>query len=272
MNIIADHIALPSRKKDYREAPAYPHIALDHFLANAVADEAFTSFPNISSNEWINYTHFNEKKYGNTKLDSFPKPIRRIVEHLNSDSFVKELSEFTGIPGLMADPSLEGGGLHQSPRGGFLNIHADFTVHPHHRNWRRRVNLLIYLNKNYEENWGGELEIWDRKMTQCCNKIQPFFNRAVIFNTDRDTFHGHPDPFNCPEGETRKSIALYYFTKEDSIKVQSTEYRAKPGEGNRKRLLIWMDKIALRLYDKVKRITGIDDKVASRILGWFSKR
>lgn len=272
MTIISPNIDLASKKNEYLNAVAYPHIAIDHFLDDEVAKQVYHSFPKINSDEWINYTHYNERKYGNTKLDSFPEVIQKVVSYFNSAEFVAMLSQFTGIDNLMADPSLEGGGLHQSSRGGFLNIHADFTVHPHKRNWRRRVNLLIYLNKDYDDSWGGELEIWDKKMESCKNKIKPLYNRVVIFNTDKDTFHGHPDPFNCPEGESRKSIALYYFTEENAVKIQSTDYRAKPDESSQKKALVWADKMALRIYDKVKRLTGIDDKLASKILRWFSKR
>lgn len=272
MNFINPSIHLPSFSEQYKSADAYPHISIDHFLDQEWAKKVFDQFPKIDTEEWTNYTHFNEKKYGNSKLDSFPPAVRQTVEYLNSDSFVEQLSILTGIPNLLADEELQGGGLHQTPQGGFLNIHADFTVHPHHNNWKRRVNLIIYLNENYEEEWGGELEIWDRKMTACSEKIPPTFNRAVIFNTDLDTFHGHPEPYNCPKGESRKSLALYYFTEEDRVKIQSTEYRAKPTESTTKKTLVWLDKMLLRVYDRVKRITGMDDKLASKILGWFSKK
>jgi len=273
MSIVSSNLNLEVKAKVYKEAIAYPHIVIDHFLDSEIATKAFEEFPKIDSKEWINYTHYNEKKFGNTTFTSFPPTIKKIVESLNNPEFVSSLSKLTGIPNLIADPSLEGGGLHQSPRGGFLNIHADFTVHPHHRNWRRRVNLLIYLNESYESEWGGELEIWDRSMKECCNKIAPLFNRCVIFNTDSDTFHGHPEPFNCPENESRKSIALYYFTEESkTVKIQSTEYRAKPNEGSIKKVLVWADKMLLKIYDRIKRVTGMDDQLASKILKWFSKK
>lgn len=273
MDVVNSSVNFKSKLVAYQEAAAYPHIVFDNFLEENTASQVFKEFPKINSTEWINYTHYNEKKFGNTKLDSFPESIKKVVQQLNSKEFVNQLSELTGIPNLIADNDLEGGGLHQSPKGGFLNIHADFTVHPHHRNWQRRVNLLIYLNKNYDEQWAGELELWDRKMEKCCNKIAPLFNRCVMFNTESDTFHGHPEPFNCPDGESRKSIALYYFTEEkEPTKVQSTEYRAKPNEGTTKKILVWADTMLLRIYDKVKRVTGIDDKLASKILGWFSKK
>jgi len=196
--------------------------------------------------------------------------LRSLVEELNSERFVRFLSRLTGMEGLFADESLEGGGLQQSPAGGFLNIHADFTVHPHHQNWQRRVNVLVYLNKNWLDAYGGCLELWDKSMRRCVHKIVPLFNRAVIFNTDSDSFHGHPDPIRSPEGMTRKSIALYYFTKETKPLVRSTEYRPRPGEGL-KGVWIYLDKMILRGYDFVKRRLGLSDDFASRLLNQLDR-
>lgn len=268
---ISPAIDLRRHTATYAAAPAFPHLVVDGFLREDVAWGAFDAFPPHGSEEWTAYTHFNEKKYGNTKLDSFPAPVRSVVEYLNSQEFVAQLSALTGIPGLIPDPSLAGGGLHQSPPRGFLNIHADFTAHPHQRAWRRRVNLLLFLNPHHQSSWGGALELWDRSMAKCRVSIEPTFNRVVIFNTDVDTFHGHPDPYACPEHETRRSIALYYFTEGEPVRVRSTEYRARPGDSRTKRGLIWADKMLLRAYDRVKRITGIDDRAASRVLAWLDR-
>ena len=98
---------------------------------------------------------------------------------------VPELCEAYGWP-----KGLEGGGIHQSTRGGFLNIHADFTVHPHQKNWQRRVNVLVYLNNDWHEEWGGKLELWDRKMKACEESVLPVYNRCVIFNTDAEIYGG----------------------------------------------------------------------------------
>jgi len=175
------------------------------------------------------------------------------------------LSELTGIEGLIADEGMEGGGLHQSLRGGYLNVHADFTVHPLHPTWRRRVNLLLYLNERWPPEYGGALELWSKDMRRCVSKIEPLGNRAVIFNTESDSFHGHPDPLQCPAGESRKSLALYYFTVESRPMVRSTEYRARPGEGWRA-VPIYLDKQLLRMYDRTKRSLGLSDARLDRWL------
>ena len=109
-------------------------------------------------------------KLGFTKRDAFPPALGRLVDELNSPEFVAWLCKLTGIDGLMADPILEGGGLHQSTRGGFLNVHTDFSTHHYHKNWRRRVNLILYLNPEWEEQWGGAIELWDTQMKNCVAK------------------------------------------------------------------------------------------------------
>jgi hypothetical protein len=228
-------------------------------------------FPGIQSGEWIHYVHYNERKFGKTNRESFGPTIGAVIDELNSPRFLRFLRDITGIEELLPDETLEGGGLHQSERGGFLNVHADFTVHPHRRDWRRRLNLLLYLNPVWEESYGGYLELWDTKMRECRRRIGPLLNRCVIFSTDPTSFHGHPDPMTCPPGMTRKSLALYYFTQDAAATVRSTEYRARPGEGVRG-LGIYLDKMALRAYDRTKRALGIDDRFASNLLKMLSGR
>ena len=259
-------------KREYQPAEPYPHIAIDNFLTETAAAKAKAAFPEVKDDGWIHYVHVNEKKHGLNKMDRLPPFIRSLIEELNSPEFVSYLSQLTGIRGLRPDPTLEGGGLHQTERGGFLNVHADFTVHPHKRNWRRRVNLLIYLNEDWKEEYNGHLELWDRNMESCQRKISPIYNRCVIFNTDEDSYHGVPEPLNCPPGMTRKSIALYYFTEETKRpKMRATNYRARPGDGL-KGLLIYLDKKLIGAYTQLKGWLGINDDFASRILNLFNRR
>jgi len=256
---------LPNLKNRYQQATPFPHMITDHFLKEDTLRKGLAEFPAFGSKDWIHYVHFNERKYGKTDRQSFSPTLGAIVDELNSPLFVRFLTDLTGIQGLFADESLEGGGLHQTGRGGYLNIHADFTVHPHHRKWRRRVNLLVYLNPHWSDSYGGHLELWSQDMKSRVHKVLPTFNRAVIFNTEHDSFHGHPEPLQCPDTASRKSIALYYFTKETSPMIQSTEYRARPTDGS-KRILIYLDKMILRIYDGVKRFFKLDDKYASNTL------
>lgn len=249
----------------YRDAAPFPHIVLDGLIDRNLLDVAMTEFPPVDGSEWTSYVHVNERKYGNPHLQTWGPALQQIAEELMSDRFVSHLCRLTGIDGLRADRSMDGGGLHQSFAGGFLNVHADFTSHHTNRMWRRRVNLLLYCNADWRPEYNGDLELWDAGVTTKVASISPNANRIVIFNTDVDSFHGVPDPIACPPGMARQSMALYYFTEESSPISRSTEYRARPGDGA-KGILIYLDKKALRVYDVVKRRLGISDAAISRVL------
>lgn len=201
-----------------------------------------------------------------------PSYFKELIEELNSDGFVSYLRELTGINNLIADHDLEGGGLHQSANGGFLNVHADFTVHPHKKNWKRRINLLMYFNSNWQPQYGGDLEFWDSNMVQCETKIAPLINRCVIFKTDEKSYHGFPDPIKIPKNRNRKSLALYYFTvEEDTPKRRATNYQARPTDGA-KGVLIYLDKTALSAYNWIKGKLGLSDDFVSNILKRFNQK
>lgn len=265
LDLAALKAGLATSAPAYQSAAPFPHIAFEDFLNPAIVSDAIAEFPSVASDEWKAYAHVNERKFSNTDPESWGPTLKSILAVLNSDEFVAFVSELTGIEGLFADPSLEGGGLHQSTRDGYLNVHADFTVHPHHQNWRRRANLLVYFNEGWESEWGGQLELWSTDMKQCVERISPVANRAVIFTTDMDSFHGHPEPMTCPEGTARRSLALYYFSIDDEAVIRSTEYRARPGDGA-KAISIFADKQVLRAYDWIKRHLGLSDDLAYKVL------
>jgi hypothetical protein len=263
---------LPLLAGKYRENKPCPHILLKDFLDSDTAWAMAQEFPQPTSDAWTQYKHANENKLGMPKRELFPAAIRAVADELNSPEFVAWVSELTGIPGLMADPMLEGGGLHQSGPGGYLNVHTDFSMHHFHTHWRRRVNLILYLNPGWHEEWGGALELWEQKMARCAAKYPPLLNHALIFTTDERSLHGFPDPLTCPEGESRKSLALYYYTVEQDRKVagHSTDYFARPQDGWRKSAMIWLDKKAVDLYSRAKARFGFSDQFASKVLGFLS--
>jgi hypothetical protein len=251
----------------YRAATPFPHIVLDDFLEAGVVEAAAKEFPSLDPSTWNNYLHVNERKFSNTDPSTWGPTLQAILEALNSPRFVRIVEQLMGTEHLFADPSLEGGGLHQSGTGGFLNIHADFTVHPHNRKWQRRANLLLYLNEDWQPEYGGDLELWSADMKECVERVSPIANRVLIFSTDPTSFHGHPEPMRCPPDTARRSLALYYFSLEDDPVVRSTEYRARPGDGSRS-VLIYADKQMLRAYDWAKRRLGLTDRMASRLLAF----
>ncbi len=249
----------------YQTAQPFPHIVIDDFLEPEAVRAAIAEFPPLEPERWNNYIHINERKFSNTEPSTWGPTLQRTLLELNSPRFVKFVGTLLGEDGLIADPSLEGGGLHQSERGGFLNIHADFTVHPHHRNWQRRANIILYLNEEWRPEYGGDIELWSTDMKECVRKVSPVANRALIFSTDATSFHGHPEPLGCPEGMARRSLALYYFSIEEDPMARSTEYRSRPGDGARG-VLIYADKQVLRAYDWAKRRLGLSDQAASTVL------
>lgn len=267
---------LPALRQQFRENQPYPHIHLKEFLDPDVAAEMAGEFPDMATDAWTRYKHQNENKLGLAKRALFPRVLGEAVDELNSEAFVGWISQLTGIPNLLADGLLEGGGLHQSGAGGFLNVHTDFSKHHYHTNWRRRVNLILYLNPNWRQEWGGALELWDRDMRRCVVKVPPLFNEALIFRTDEISFHGFPDPLRCPQGESRKSLALYYYTAEAGaevkVKARSTNYRPRPEDGVVKSGMIWLDKQAVDLYSRAKARFGFSDELASKILGFLSRK
>lgn len=265
---------LPTLGARYRENRPCPHILLEDFIDPAAALTMAQEFPQPGSDAWTQYKHANENKLGMPKRELFPPTIGAVVDELNSPEFVAWISELTGIPGLMADPMLEGGGLHQSGPGGYLNVHTDFSMHHFHTNWHRRVNLILYLNPGWHEEWGGSLELWEAKMARCGAKYSPLLNHALIFTTDERSLHGFPDPLTCPLGESRKSVALYYYTLEAGKKptVHSTDYFARPQDGWAKASMIWLDKKAVDIYSRAKARFGFSDEFASKILGFLSKK
>jgi len=214
----------------YINAQPFPHVVFDDFFDPELLEQVLGEFPQPDAIRWQRFANAREIKLASATEMSFGPVTRLLLYHLNSMTFLEFLSEVTGIPNLIPDPSFEGGGLHQIVRGGKLGVHADFNRHRTY-GLDRRLNVLVYLNKNWREEYGGHLQLWDRDMKQCRARVLPLFNRVMLFGTTDFTYHGHPDPLQCPEGMTRKSLALYYFTNgrppEEISGEHSTLFRAR---------------------------------------------
>lgn len=218
-NILSDHVISADFQRQYVSAEPYPHIVFDDFLKSEIIQEVCDEFP--SDGEYID---FKSGYAGNLKKAFKPEVARgsaawELFSMMQHPEFLNFLERLTGIEGLIPDPYYEGGGFHQTSRGGKLGIHADFRIH-RKLNLSRRINIIIYLNQKWEESWGGGLEIWDRSAKNRVKTVAPVFNRAIIFNTDATSYHGHPSELNCPPDFARKSIALYYYTASKSIYVE----------------------------------------------------
>jgi hypothetical protein len=196
----------------YARARPFPHAVIDGLFDDEILDAVLSGFPDPGDPAWARFENPHEKKLGNyARLEELPEPVVRFLNALNSARMLEFLEALTGIDGLVPDPYFGGGALHQIVRGGFLKVHADFNWHPKLR-LDRRLNALIYLNRGWRPEYGGELELWDAEMRGPVASILPAFNRTVVFTTTDQSFHGHPRPLACPEGMTRKSVSLYYYS------------------------------------------------------------
>jgi len=215
-------------RKKYLEAEPFPHFVLDYAADHHKLGNLLSHFPKQGDLKWWSYDNALEKKLAFDRVAELDRPFREVLTEMNSHPFVRFLEELTGINGLICDNTFRGGGLHQIMPGGKLDIHADYNFHKGLR-LRRRLNVIMYLNKHWQEEFGGHLELWSRDMFRCVQKILPVFNRMVVFETSDDTYHGHPDPLNCPDGISRKSMALYYFTSDMEPKdTHSTVFKKRP--------------------------------------------
>lgn len=258
-----------TRRDQFMNADPYPHIVIDDFLPIEIAEKAAAEFDNAVEG-WNHYYHYNEKKLALTDVTKMGPTIQRIFEGLQSRPFIDLIEKLSGIDALIADPDLDGAGMHVSRRGGFLNVHTDFLTHTSNRSWSRQINVIIFFNKDWDEAWGGALELWDAEMTHALVKIPPIFNRCVIFNTRPKSFHGHPHPMTCPTDRERRSIAHYLFRDEGApLELRPTNYRALPTDSGTKRVLIAVDRGMVRAYSTLKRYLKLKDGMADRILKRF---
>lgn len=227
----------------YRNAHPFPHIYLDDFFDASALKPVVEEFPELGKEKTdINYVNPNEDKFASKGEGRLGPSAKDLVHLLNSEPFLQFLQEMTGIQEtLIPDPYLEGGGYHQIKPGGFLKVHVDFHKHRAMK-LDRRINVLVYLNENWKEEYGGHFELWERDMSKCAVRIAPLFNRMAIFSTTDYSWHGHPDPLTCPPDRSRRSLALYYYTNgrpADEIKAENrtritTTFVARDGQDSPK--------------------------------------
>lgn len=221
-----------SLNASYVQATPFPHIVIDDFLDADLIATICQHFPVEPTNNEMLY----ERGYkGQSKRQISPNEcsplLKTVFNAFNSAPMLQFLEKLTGIEGLIPDPYFAGGGLHETKSGGFLGVHSDFRLNKK-LNVERRLNIIVYLNEDWQEAYGGNLELWDVGMKNCLKKILPIYNRCVIFNTDKDSNHGHPEPLTTPEHITRRSVALYYYTAKavaaDPTERSKTHYKPRP--------------------------------------------
>jgi len=255
-------------RREFNRPSPFRFVQIDGLLEPGPALEVAASLPGFESarEQGFSFDFVNERKKVQI-CDSarFPQPVHRLHEALASPEFLDLLGYVTGIPKLLADPTLAGGGIHVTGPAGRLDVHVDFNYDPA-RNFHRRLNLLLYLNPGWNPAWGGRVELWDRDVSRCWQSIEPLHNRCVIFETSEISFHG-VTPLRCPPGAARKSFAAYYYTTEAPPdwdgREHSTIFRARPDEHFRRYVSMPAERLwrgAMRSLRRAKR------RVAARVL------
>ena len=230
-------------RRQFQEAKPFPHIAIEEFLDPEFAREVAQSYPNYGQarSQGREFSAVNEKrKVQITDAATFPEPVKKLNDLLSSPTFVEDLEYITGIENLLSDPKLEGGGMHLTGPRGRLDVHVDFN-YVEDRKLHRRLNILVYLNEGWKDEWGGGVELWDKEVKVCLRAVKPLLNRCVVFETSAISFHG-VEPVTCPTTTQRISFAAYYYTKEapaqwDGTK-HSTVFKARPRERIRANVLM----------------------------------
>lgn len=211
---LADLNELLSIHEDaYKRAAPIPHCSIDGLVSDRLLSAVLDEWPG-ENDEWrrTESAGKSEGKQVATDVDEqFGPHTRSLFNALAAPSFLRFLESLTGIEGLIPDPYLHAGGLHEIRSGGYLDIHSDFAFHPRLR-LHRRVNVIVYMNRDWAEEYGGHLELWDADMTGAVAKFLPVWNRTVISDVLPEAYHGFPDPISCPESMSRKSLAAWYYS------------------------------------------------------------
>lgn len=256
-------------RHEYRTAEPFPLLSIEGFLEPEFAREVAASYPTFAEAERIGHEFMfvnEQRKVQITDPAKFPPPVVRLTEALSSPAFLDDLRYITGIEGLLADPKLQGGGMHLTGPGGRLDVHVDFNYLETDRLYRR-LNILLYLNDDWREEWGGELELWDRHVKKRHHVFRPALNRFVLFETSDHSYHG-VRPLTCPPDIARRSFAAYYYTKEPPPgwdgRSHNTIFRARPDELFRGYVLMPAEKAKRNL---VRSLRGAKAKLKDLVRG-----
>jgi hypothetical protein len=210
---------LGALQERFLQSSPFPHIVLDDIFDARYLARLYAELPDYRSKLWTHWgsggsescSPLNSKR-GISSLLLLGEEICHFLRLLNSEEFLKDIRLITREPSLSGDHTFNGGGVHCTGSGGRLRIHTDRVRHPRPASFDQSINLILFINPHWRAEFGGELEFWSKDAREKCVSIIPMFNRLVLFRSDRQSFHGHPEPLHCPDGMYRTSIAVYYYT------------------------------------------------------------
>lgn len=215
----------------YESAKPYPHLVIDGLWDPDVLDRVVAEFPHKDARDWTSHATDHERKETSRGIFDLAPFTQTFFTRLCSPEFLRLIGEITGCPDLVADPLHYGGGLHESQRGGWLNLHVDWRKHPM-MPLRRKLNMIIYLNRDWDPTWSGAIELWAPGAEAAGAKVDCIYNRTVVFPTTDESWHGFPTPISCPEDRSRKSLSMFYWDRSDEV---VKDIRWLPGRKNTRR-------------------------------------
>ncbi|MBI3233258.1 MAG: 2OG-Fe(II) oxygenase, partial [Bacteroidetes bacterium] len=222
--------------QSFNQAKPYRHLVIDGLINQEQVDYMYTHFP-VYDLFNKKYKGLNEFKAEGSNFQDFDPIFAKLRDEIASKEFCEWLSQVSGIKDIYSVPDALGAGLHQGSNGSFLDVHIDFNIHVD-QNIHRRINLLIFFNKDWKEEFGGGTELWNADMTVCDKKVLPLHNRCLIFETNEISYHGY-DKIKIPEDITRKSFYTYFYTdlRADAVSYHDTVFKARPTDGQFKKTI-----------------------------------
>lgn len=222
-----DEQRIAELRAQFGKAKPFPFVELPDFFSDSFATGLVQRFPPANNRDfWMVYDNPIERKLACSDIQLLPDYVRHLFDALCSPQMVSVMEKVTGIQGLLPDPYLHGGGMHMHPPGGKLDMHLDYSIHPRSA-MERRLNLIVYLNQDWQPEYGGALELWEAHengdIKECVQKVHASYNKGALFRTSDYSYHGLPDEISCPSGMARRSIAVYYV----SASHTSTDVRYK---------------------------------------------
>ena len=246
-------------REQVRQATPFPFFQVDGFLDEGAAQAVLDAFPSYEDALKMGRTFSAVNERGKVQVtDSrkFAEPVAELNRALAAPEFLELLGYAFGMRDVLADEQLVGGGIHQTGPRGHLDVHVDFNYIAD-RQLHRRLNILIYFNKDWDPSWGGDIELWDRDVKKCVHSFSPAFNRCVVFETNEISYHG-VSAVKCPEGRSRKSFAAYYYTKEAPAhwdgQSHSTIFKARPEEVVKGGLMMPLERVGRKLKAALRSI------------------
>lgn len=242
-----------------RGSAPVPNFCIDNFLDEAFAERVLASYPTLEEAVKVGKTFMAVNERGKTQVtdsSTFAEPVAELNRALATPEFLETMSYIFDMPNLLADEQLAGGGIHQTGPRGHLDVHIDFNF-LEDRQLHRRLNILIYLNNGWKPEWGGNIELWNKDVSQCIHSFSPIFNRCVVFETNEISYHG-VTAVKCPEGMSRKSFAAYYYTKEAPAHYtgvhHTTIFKARPDEILKGNVLMPLEKAKKKVREALSGI------------------